>query len=155
MMKKAWYKEGVVYQIYPRSFKDSNNDGIGDLKGIVEKLDYLKVLGIDIIWLSPIYKSPLDDNGYDISDYRDILEEFGTMDDFITLVNEIHKRGMKLIMDMVLNHTSDQHKFFKEARSDVNSPYRDYYYFRKDNNGKLLITGLRFCGKAWSYNKTR
>lgn len=154
MMKKAWYKEGVVYQIYPRSFKDSNNDGIGDLKGIIEKLDYLKELGIGIIWLSPIYQSPLDDNGYDISDYRDILEEFGTMDDFITLVNEIHKRGMKLIMDMVLNHTSDQHKFFKEARSDVNSPYRDYYYFRKGNNGKLPNNWTSFFGgKAWSYNK--
>lgn len=153
-MKKAWYKEGVVYQIYPRSFKDSNNDGIGDLKGIIEKLDYLKELGIDIIWLSPIYESPLDDNGYDVSDYRAILKDFGTMEDFKKLVKEVHNRGMRIILDMVINHTSSEHKFFKEALSDVNSKYRDWYFFKKGKKNKLPNNWTSFFGgKAWTYNK--
>ena len=105
-MKKTWWKESVVYQIYPRSFMDSNGDGIGDLRGIIEKLDYLNDLGIDVIWICPVYKSPNDDNGYDITDYQDIMDEFGTMDDFDELLEEVHKRGMKLIMDLVINHTS-------------------------------------------------
>ena len=115
-MKKAWWKEAVVYQIYPRSFMDSNGDGIGDLPGIISKLDYLKELGVDVIWLSPCYKSPNDDNGYDISDYRDIMDEFGTLEDFRTMLEGIHKRGMKLVMDLVVNHTSDEHAWFMESR---------------------------------------
>ena len=112
-----WQRELVAYQIYPRSFKDSNGDGIGDLKGVIQKLDYLKDLGIDLIWMSPIYKSPNDDNGYDISDYKDILKEFGTMEDFDDLLKQVHCRGMRLIMDLVINHTSDEHPWFIEAKS--------------------------------------
>ena len=149
-MKKAWYKEGVVYQIYPRSFNDSNNDGIGDIPGIIEKLDYIASLGANIIWLSPIYASPLDDNGYDISDYKAIHPDYGTMDDFKTLLSECHKRGLKLIMDLVVNHTSDEHKWFIESRKSVDNPYRDYYIWRKPskkgfpNNWKSF-----FGGDAW------
>lgn len=113
---KRDYKEAIVYQIYPRSFKDSNNDGIGDLRGIIEKLDYLEYLGVNAVWLSPVYKSPLDDNGYDISDYCDILPEYGTLDDFKELIAGMHKRGIKLIMDLVINHTSDEHPWFLAAK---------------------------------------
>lgn len=119
----------VIYQIYPRSFKDSNGDGIGDLNGITEKLDYIKELGVNAIWLSPCYKSPNEDNGYDISDYRDIMDEFGTLDDWKRMISEMHKRGIKLIMDFVANHTSSEHKWFKEARKSRDNPYRDYYYW--------------------------
>ena len=135
-MERAWWKEAVVYQIYPRSFMDSNGDGIGDLPGIISKLDYLKELGVDVIWLSPCYKSPNDDNGYDISDYRDIMDEFGTMEDFKTLLEGIHERGMKLVMDLVVNHTSDEHPWFIESRKSKDNPYRDYYIWRDPKEGK-------------------
>ncbi|KKI57435.1 glycosidase [Staphylococcus pasteuri] len=125
-MTKNWWKEAVAYQVYPRSFKDSNNDGIGDLPGVIEKLDYLKDLGIDVIWLSPMYKSPNDDNGYDISNYQDIMDEFGTMDDFNRLLEGVHQRGMKLILDLVVNHTSDEHPWFIESKSSKDNPKRDW-----------------------------
>lgn len=147
----AWWKEAVFYQIYPRSFKDGNNDGIGDLPGILEKLDYLKSLGVDAIWLSPIYDSPNDDNGYDIRDYRKIMAEFGTMEDFDKLLEGIHSRGMRLIMDLVVNHTSDEHEWFKNAVSEPDSKYGDYYIFRdKPNNWTSF-----FSGSAWKYIKER
>lgn len=130
---KKWWKEAVFYQIYPRSFYDTNGDGIGDIPGIIEKLDYLKELGVDALWLSPIYDSPNDDNGYDIRDYYKIMEEFGTMEDFDKLLTEVHKRDMRLIMDLVVNHTSDEHEWFKKALEDPTSKYRDYYYFKKDD----------------------
>ncbi|MCY1050220.1 alpha-amylase family glycosyl hydrolase, partial [Mammaliicoccus sciuri] len=117
MEERIWWKEAVCYQVYPRSFNDSNNDGIGDINGIREKLDYLKDLGIDVIWVSPIFKSPNDDNGYDISDYQDIMDEFGTMEDFELLLKETHDKGMKLILDLVINHTSDEHPWFIESKS--------------------------------------
>lgn len=134
-MNKKWWKEAVVYQIYPRSFMDSNGDGIGDLQGVIQKLDYIKDLGVDVIWMSPFFKSPNDDNGYDISDYCDIMDEFGTMEDFDQLLNEIHNRKLKLMIDLVVNHTSDEHEWFKQAISDPGSPYRDYYFFRDGKNG--------------------
>ena len=124
-MDKTWWKESVVYQIYPRSFCDSNGDGIGDLKGITGKLDYLKELGVDVIWLSPVYESPNDDNGYDISDYQAIMKDFGTMEDFDRMLSQIHERGMKLVMDLVVNHTSDEHPWFVESRKGKENPYRD------------------------------
>jgi oligo-1,6-glucosidase len=126
---KKWWKEAIVYQVYPRSFKDSNGDGIGDLRGIISKLDYLHSLGINVIWINPIYGSPNDDNGYDISDYCDIMKEFGTMADFDELLDGLHKRGIKLVMDLVVNHTSDEHEWFKRSRSSRNNPYRDYYHW--------------------------
>lgn len=132
-----WYKKAIIYQIYPRSFLDTNNDGLGDIKGIISKLDYLKDLGINCVWLSPIYDSPQKDNGYDISNYLDIYPPFGNMDDFKKMLSEMHKRGIRLIMDLVVNHTSDQHQWFKEAIKDKSSPYRDYYIIRKgEKNGK-------------------
>jgi oligo-1,6-glucosidase len=115
-MQKQWWKECVVYQIYPRSFSDSNGDGIGDLRGIIHKLDYLKKLGVDVVWLSPVYSSPNDDNGYDISNYQDIMPEFGTLADWTELLAEMHRRGIKLVMDLVVNHTSDEHPWFVEAQ---------------------------------------
>ena len=121
-MNRKWWKEAVAYQVYPRSFNDSNNDGIGDLPGVIEKLDYLKDLGIDVIWLSPMYQSPNDDNGYDISDYRAIMDEFGTMEDFDRLLKEVHHKGMKLILDLVVNHTSDEHPWFIESKSSKDNP---------------------------------
>ena len=124
-MKTRWYKDAVVYQIYPRSFCDSNGDGIGDLRGIISKLDYIKNLGVNAVWLSPIYKSPNDDNGYDISNYRDIMDEFGTMADFDEMLAGMHERGIKLIMDLVANHTSDEHEWFVTSRESKESPYRD------------------------------
>lgn len=126
-MNKTWWKECIVYQIYPKSFKDSNGDGIGDLKGIIQKLDYIKELGIDVIWLSPIYKSPGIDNGYDISSYTEIGDEFGTMDDFDALVKAAHEKGIKVIMDLVVNHTSNKHPWFMESRKSIDNKYRDYY----------------------------
>ena len=153
-MEKRWWHSSVVYQIYPRSFKDSNGDGIGDIKGIIEKLDYLKELGIDVIWLSPVYKSPNDDNGYDISDYCDIMDEFGTMDDMDNLLKEAKKRGIKIVMDLVVNHTSDEHKWFIEDRKSKDNKYRDYYIWRDAVNGKEP-NGLESCfsGSAWEYDK--
>ncbi|WP_194189943.1 glycoside hydrolase family 13 protein [Clostridium chrysemydis] len=148
-MKKRWWHNSVVYQIYPRSFNDSNNDGIGDIRGIIEKLDYLKELGIDVVWLSPVYKSPNDDNGYDISDYRDIMDEFGNMSDMEELILESKKRGIKILMDLVLNHTSDEHKWFIEAKKSKDNKYRDYYVWRKEPNG-LKST---FGGSAFEYDK--
>ena len=150
---KKWWKEAVFYQIYPRSFYDTNGDGIGDLLGIIEKLDYLKELGVDALWLSPIYDSPNDDNGYDIRDYQKIMEEFGTMEDFDKLLLEIHKRDMKLIMDLVVNHTSDEHVWFQNALKDPESKYRDYYYFRKDDGSKTPPNNWNsfFAGPAWNY----
>lgn len=152
VVTEVWWKEAIVYQIYPRSFKDSNGDGIGDLKGIIEKLDYLKELGIDIIWLSPIYDSPNDDNGYDIRDYYKIMAEFGTMEDFDKLLDEVHKRKMKLIMDLVVNHTSDEHQWFKEAIKDDKSPYRAYYLFKEGSKEQLPNNWTSyFSGPAWNY----
>jgi len=154
-MNKEWWKESVVYQVYPRSFNDSNGDGIGDIKGITEKLDYLKELGIDVIWLSPVYKSPNDDNGYDISDYEDIMDDFGTMEDMDELLREGNKRGIKILMDLVVNHTSDEHKWFIEAKKSKDNPYRDYYIWRDPVNGEEP-NDLRstFSGSAWQYDET-
>ena len=126
-MKKHWWQEVVVYQIYPRSFKDSNGDGIGDIGGMIEKLDYLEKLGIGAVWLSPVYQSPNDDNGYDISDYEAILDEFGTMDEMERFIAEADKRKIKVVMDLVVNHTSDEHPWFIEAKKGKDNPYRDYY----------------------------
>ena len=141
VLNKAWWKEAVVYQIYPRSFMDSNGDGIGDLNGITEKLEYLKELGIDVIWLSPVYQSPNDDNGYDISDYQAIMEEFGTMEDYDRMLARAHELGIKIMMDLVVNHTSDEHAWFVESRKSVDNPYRDFYIWRKGKDGKSRITG--------------
>jgi len=153
-MKKAWWKEAVVYQIYPRSFCDSNGDGIGDLNGITSKLDYLKELGIDVIWLSPVYKSPNDDNGYDISDYEDIMTEFGTMDDFDKMLAAAHERGIKIVMDLVVNHTSDEHPWFVESRSSKDNEKRDYYIWKEGKNGKEPTNwGSAFSGPAWKYDE--
>lgn len=153
-MKKAWWKEAIVYQIYPRSFCDSNGDGIGDLNGITSKLDYLKELGIDVIWLSPVYKSPNDDNGYDISDYEDIMTEFGTMDDFDKMLAAAHERGIKIVMDLVVNHTSDEHPWFVESKSSKDNPKRDYYIWKEGKNGKEPNNwGSAFSGPAWKYDE--
>lgn len=134
--EKKWWKEAVVYQIYPRSFKDSDGDGIGDLKGIISKLDYIKSLGIDVVWLNPIYSSPNDDNGYDVSDYRNIMKDFGTMENFDALLKGLHDRGIKLVMDLVVNHSSDEHEWFKQSRSSRTSPYRNYYHWWNAERGK-------------------
>ncbi|MDN4526880.1 glycoside hydrolase family 13 protein [Fictibacillus fluitans] len=153
-MNKTWWKESVVYQIYPRSFSDSNGDGIGDINGIIEKLDYLKELGINVIWLSPVYQSPNDDNGYDISDYQKIMDEFGTMEDWERLLAEMHKRGLKLIMDLVVNHSSDEHAWFKESRKSKDNPYRDYYIWRPGKNGAEPNNWESvFSGSAWEYDE--
>lgn len=158
-IEPKWWKEAVFYQIYPRSFCDSNGDGIGDLQGIIGKLDYLKSLGINAIWCSPIYDSPNDDNGYDIRDYRKIMKEFGTMEDFDTLLFEIHKRGMKLIMDLVINHSSDEHEWFQSALHDENSPYKDYYIWKDGKNGDDITPPNNwdsiFSGSAWNYYPER
>jgi oligo-1,6-glucosidase len=153
-MTKTWWKEAVIYQIYPRSFKDSNGDGIGDINGIITKLDYLKELGINVVWLSPVYKSPNDDNGYDISDYQDIMDEFGTMEDWERLLDEMHKRGIKLIMDLVVNHSSDEHKWFIESRKSKDNPFRDYYIWREGKDGKEPNNWeSAFSGSAWEYDE--
>ncbi len=155
-MNQTWWKEAVIYQIYPRSFMDSNGDGIGDIKGITSRLDYLKYLGVDVIWLSPIYKSPNDDNGYDISDYQAIMDEFGTMEDFDEMLSQAHKRGLRIIMDLVVNHTSDEHKWFMESRKSKDNEYRDYYIWRdgKDAETPPNNWGSCFGGSAWQYDET-
>lgn len=154
-MERQWWHSSVVYQIYPRSFKDSNGDGIGDINGIREKLDYLKELGIDVIWLSPVYKSPNDDNGYDISDYCDIMDEFGTMEDMDNLLKEANERGIKILMDLVVNHTSDEHKWFIEAKKSKDNEYRDYYIWRDSVDGnEPNDLGSTFSGSAWQYDET-
>jgi alpha-glucosidase len=153
-MNKLWWKEAIAYQIYPRSFMDSNGDGICDIKGIITKLDYLKGLGIDVIWVSPMFQSPNDDNGYDISDYQEIMADFVTMADFDLLLAETHKRGMKLILDLVINHTSDEHPWFIESRSSKENPKRDWYIWRdgkcgnEPNNWESI-----FGGSAWEYDE--
>jgi glucan 1,6-alpha-glucosidase len=153
-MEKKWWQTSVVYQIYPRSFQDSNGDGIGDLRGIINRLDYLQKLGIDVIWLSPVYKSPNDDNGYDISDYEDIMDEFGTMADMDELIATANEKGIKIVMDLVVNHTSDEHKWFIEAKKGKDNPYRDYYIWRDPVNGEapndLKST---FSGSAWEFDE--
>ena len=154
-MERQWWHSSVVYQIYPRSFNDSNGDGIGDINGIREKLDYLKELGIDVIWLSPVYKSPNDDNGYDISDYCDIMDEFGTMEDMDNLLKEANERGIKILMDLVVNHTSDEHKWFIEAKKSKDNEYRDYYIWRDPIDGhEPNDLGSTFSGSAWQYDET-
>ena len=155
-MKKAWWKESVVYQVYPRSFCDSNGDGIGDINGITSKLDYLQELGINVIWLSPVYQSPNDDNGYDISDYQAIMKEFGTMEDFDRMLEQAHERGIKIVMDLVVNHTSDEHSWFMESRRSTDNPYRDYYIWREGKDGKEPNNwGSVFNGPAWEYDENR
>ena len=152
MNRTDWYKDAIIYQIYPRSFADSNNDGLGDIPGIISKLDYLKDLGINCVWLSPVYDSPQEDNGYDISNYKDIYKPFGALDDFKLMLKEMHKRGIRLIMDLVVNHTSSEHPWFKSAISDKNSPYRDYYIIKKGKkNGKKPPNNWSgfFAEKAW------
>ena len=151
---KAWWKEAVVYQIYPRSFQDTTGNGLGDLKGITKRLDYLKELGINVVWLSPCYKSPNDDNGYDISDYRDIMDEFGTMKDWEEMLKGMHERGIKLVMDLVVNHSSDEHQWFKESRSSRDNPKRDYYIWRDGKNGGPPNNWTSFfSGPAWEYDE--
>ncbi len=154
-MTPKWWHDAVVYQIYPRSFCDSNNDGIGDLQGIISKLDYLKNLGVNVIWLSPVYRSPMDDNGYDISDYQDIAPEFGTMADMQQLLAEAKQRDIRIIMDLVVNHTSDEHPWFQEARKSKDSPYRDYYIWRQPKEGGSAPDeqGSIFGGSAWQYDE--
>ncbi len=149
-MNRRWWKESVVYQIYPRSFFDSNGDGIGDLPGIIQKLDYLQELGVDVVWLSPVYQSPNDDNGYDIIDYRAIMTEFGTLVDWEELLSEMHRRGIKLLMDLVVNHSSDEHAWFKEARKSRDNQYRDYYVWRDQPNNWSSFFG----GSAWEWDQT-
>jgi len=151
---KKWWKEAIVYQLYPRSFKDSNGDGIGDLQGIISKLDYIKSLGVTAVWLNPIYTSPNDDNGYDISDYRDIMKDFGTMADFDQLLKGMHERGIKLVMDLVVNHSSDEHEWFKQSRSSRTNPYRDYYHWWPAEKGKPAprYSGFDVNGDAWAYD---
>lgn len=155
IMKRTWWKEAVIYQIYPRSFMDSNGDGIGDLQGIISRLDYLKYLGIDVIWLSPVYKSPNDDNGYDISDYQDIMDEFGTMEDFDELLAAAHARGIKIVMDLVVNHTSDEHQWFVESQKSKDNAYRDYYIWREGKDAQTPPNnwGSCFGGSAWQYDE--
>ncbi len=153
---KKWWKEAVVYQIYPRSFKDTDGDGVGDLKGIIEKLDYIKSLGITTVWLNPIYGSPNADNGYDISNYQTIMKEFGTMEDFDALLKGMHERGLKLVMDLVVNHSSDQHKWFQESRKSRDNPYRDFYHWWPAEKGKPAFRPGSFeaDGSGWRYDKT-
>ena len=133
-MKRTWWKESVVYQIYPRSFNDSTGNGVGDIPGIIEKLDYIKSLGVDVIWLCPVYESPNDDNGYDISDYRKISKDFGGQEAFDALLEQMHQKGLKLVMDLVANHTSDEHHWFKESKKSKDNPYRDYYIWKDGVN---------------------
>jgi oligo-1,6-glucosidase len=150
MSDRVWWKEAIVYQIYPRSFKDSNGDGVGDLQGIISKLDYIKSLGVDAVWLNPIYKSPNDDGGYDISDYYSIQPEFGSMQDFDELLAGLHQRGLKLIMDLVLNHSSDEHPWFVESKKSKSNPFRDYYFWKPGKNGHPPNNWPSFFGgNAW------
>ena len=152
---RKWWKEAVVYQVYPRSFKDSNGDGVGDLKGMTSKLDYLKSLGIDVIWLNPVFSSPNDDNGYDISDYQGIMREFGTMQDFDELLRGMHDRGLKLILDLVANHSSDEHEWFRQSRSSRDNPYRNYYHWWPAEKGKPHARRSFFDvdGDGWELDK--
>jgi len=154
-MEKNWWKHAVVYQIYPRSFADSDGDGIGDLPGITSKMDYLEELGIDVIWLSPVYRSPNADNGYDISDYMDIMEEFGTMEDFDRMLESAHAHGIKIMMDIVINHTSDEHPWFVESRKDRDNPFRDYYIWKdpRENGAPPNRWESSFSGPAWTYDE--
>ncbi|SDH98857.1 alpha-glucosidase [Alteribacillus bidgolensis] len=153
-MSRVWWKEAVGYQVYPRSFQDSNGDGIGDLQGLIQRLDYLQDLGIDLIWICPMYKSPEDDNGYDISDYKDILEDFGTMADFDELLEAVHSRDMKLIIDLVINHTSDEHPWFIESRSSKDNPKCDWYIWEDGKNGAEPNNWESiFGGSAWEYDE--
>jgi len=153
-LNKKWWKEAIVYQLYPRSFKDNDGDGIGDLKGIISKLDYIKSLGVTAVWLNPIYASPNDDNGYDISDYRNIMKDFGTMADFDNLLKGLHQRGIKLVMDLVVNHSSDEHEWFKQSRSSRTSPYRNYYHWWNAERGKPNYRWSFFDinSEAWNYD---
>lgn len=152
-MQKHWWQEAVVYQVYPRSFQDTDNDGIGDLKGILQHLDYIKNLGANVIWLNPIYKSPNDDNGYDIADYRDIMQEFGTMADFDKLLKAAHEKGLKIMMDLVVNHTSDENHWFAESRKNKENKYRDYYFWRDPKNSREPNNWKsNFGGPAWQYD---
>ncbi|MBI5567331.1 MAG: glucohydrolase, partial [Chloroflexi bacterium] len=152
-MSQPWWQNKVVYQIYPRSFSDGNNDGVGDLRGIIQRLDYLQALGVDVVWLSPVYKSPNDDNGYDISDYRDIMTEFGTLTDWREMIDCLHQRGIKLVMDLVVNHTSDEHPWFIESRKSKDNPYRDYYIWRAPKNGGEPNNWASFFGgSAWQFD---
>ena len=152
-MEKKWWKESVVYQIYPKSFKDSNGDGVGDIRGIIQKLDYLKELGVNVLWISPMLESPQDDNGYDISDYRRIYEEYGTMEDYEELLCEAHKRSIRILMDLVVKHTSFEHNWFIESRKSKDNPYRDYYIWKDPVNGKEPNNwGGAFGGSAWEYD---
>ncbi len=155
LQERSWWKEGIVYQIYPRSFKDTSGNGVGDLRGIIQKLDYIKSLGVTMVWLNPIYESPNDDNGYDISDYRAIMKEFGTMEDFDELLEGLHKRGMKFIMDVVVNHSSDEHEWFKQSRSSRDNPYRDYYHWWPAEKGKPNHRWSFFDenSDAWKYDE--
>ncbi|WP_082232502.1 alpha,alpha-phosphotrehalase [Halobacillus massiliensis] len=154
MTEQTWWKKAVIYQIYPKSFNDTTGNGVGDIQGIIEKLDYLNTLGVDVLWLTPMYKSPQNDNGYDICDYYDIHEEYGTMEDFERLLHETHKRGMKLIMDIVINHTSTDHKWFKESRKSKDSPYRDYYIWKDPvDGGPPTNWQSKFGGNAWEYDE--
>jgi len=153
-MQKAWWKESVVYQIYPRSFKDTTGNGVGDIHGIIEKLDYIKSLGADVIWLCPVYESPNDDNGYDISDYRRISEDFGGQEAFDILLEQMHRKGLKLVMDLVANHTSDEHFWFTEARKSKDNPYRDYYIWKDGKNGGPPNNWESFFnGSTWEYDE--
>ncbi|MEN2769246.1 alpha,alpha-phosphotrehalase [Ornithinibacillus xuwenensis] len=153
MQQEPWWKKAVVYQIYPKSFHDTTGNGIGDIKGIIEKLDYLKELGVDVIWLTPVYQSPQKDNGYDISDYYSIEPEYGTMADFEELLNQVHQRGMKLIMDLVINHTSTEHEWFKQSASSTESPYRDFYIWKDTIDGGEPNNWIsKFGGSAWEYD---
>jgi oligo-1,6-glucosidase len=159
-MNQTWWKEAVVYQIYPRSFQDTTGNGVGDLRGIIQRLDHVKALGVDVIWLSPVYESPNDDNGYDIADYRAIMAEFGTMADFDELLDGIHTRGMKLIMDLVANHTSDEHAWFEESRASKDNDKRDYYIWKPGVEGPDGVMqpptnwGSFFSGPAWEFDAT-
>jgi len=154
MAARSWYKEAIVYQIYPRSFHDSNADGVGDLPGIISKLDYIKSLGVDAVWLNPIYKSPNDDGGYDISDYYSIQPEFGTMHDFDELLAGLHSRGLKLIMDLVLNHSSDEHPWFVESKKSKSNPHRDFYFWMQGRDGGPPNNWPSFFGgSAWQLNE--
>ena len=153
-MSNEWWKKEIAYQIYPKSFKDSNGDGIGDLRGIIEKLDYLKDLGVTLLWLCPIYKSPMDDNGYDISDYYDINPEFGTMADLEELIEKAKAKGIKIIMDLVINHSSDEHAWFIEAKKSKDNPYRDFYVWRDPVNGEAPNDlESTFSGSAWEFDE--
>ena len=158
MDRQTWWQSSVVYQIYPRSFQDSNGDGVGDIPGITRRLPYIAELGADVIWLSPIYASPNDDNGYDISDYRAIMPEFGTMKDFDEMLSRAHELGLKIVMDLVVNHSSDEHRWFRESRKSRDNPYRDYYIWRDPRPGmkggepgaEPNNWGSCFGGSAWN-----